>query len=438
MQEVNYVKMDTSLFDHVSLFNTGKYVNLEQHKEPAFSAPLHSVPLRGKACVPLYDPYGGHMYPVAREGDRCAKFSLLARTKSQPNRIGPSWLMSPVSGYVEQIKTIDHPLLGRTFCAVIAPDSSIPPLSTTEHHLNAMTEEGVLRAIHQAGIIDEFDHRPLAEKILEAREKGVRELAAIALDDSPYVSSALKTVSEFGMEVNDGISAVLKALDGGSARLVLYDCDEIQMNAERFQFGFVEVIEMRGGFPLISKFKHQYYPKGNFLPVGVQALRSAAQALSLGIPQVSSIVTVSGDCIRHPANLVVVHGTPINDVLRFAGVNQPPNYVIFGDTMTGKTVDDLEMPVVAGTRAITVMHSLTKAERTACTRCGKCVSVCPMELPVYQAMREYERGRINEAAAFGAEQCSGCGACSAVCPAGLEVAHIMRHLKGKCHRSAKQ
>ncbi len=337
--------------------------------------------------------------------------------------------MSPVSGYVQGIKTMEHPMLGRVLCVVIRPDSSVPPLPTTPHSLNAMTEDGVLRAIHQAGIIDEFDHRPLTEKILQAKERDIREVAAIALDDSPYVSSALKTVSEFGMEVSDGINVVLKALDGGSAKLAIYDCDEIHMDAEKYSFGFIKPIKMRGGFPLISKFKHQYYPKGNFLPVGVQALRSAAQALSVGIPQTNSIVTVSGDCVKHPGNLVVVNGTPIEDVLRFVGVNKVPNYVIFGDTMTGNTVSDLQTPIVAGTRAITVMNSLSRPDKTSCTRCGKCVTVCPMDLPVYEAMRHYERGEIDEASQFGAEYCSGCGACSAVCPASLETAQIMRNLK---------
>ena len=88
--------------------------------------------------------------------------------------------------------------------------------------MNAMTREGVLRTIHQAGIIDEFDGQPLIKKILTARDEGVREIAAIALDDSPYISSALKTVSDFGAEVNDGITVVLKALDGGSAKLAIY------------------------------------------------------------------------------------------------------------------------------------------------------------------------------------------------------------------------
>ncbi|MBQ5544856.1 MAG: 4Fe-4S dicluster domain-containing protein [Clostridia bacterium] len=420
---------DMPLFDTVSLFHTDKYVSLEQHKEPAFSAPLRRVPLRGNANVPLWDPYGGEMYPVVRPGDRCARFSLLARTKTGADRMGPSWVMSPVSGYVEELRTVSHPLLGRVFCAVIRPDSDVAPLSTTPHSLHAMTEEGVLRAIHQAGIIDEFDRAPLAKKIAEAKAKGVREVAAIALDDSPYVSSALKTVSEFGMEVNDGLSAVLKALDGGSAKLAIYDCDEIELNAERFNFGFVEVIEMRGGFPLISKFKREYYPKGDFLPVGVQALRSAAQALSSGEPQTESIVTVSGDCVGQPMNAVVINGTPLEDVLRVAGITRPPRYVILGDTMTGKTTDDLQTPVVTGMRAITLMNRLEKPDKTECTRCGKCVAVCPMELPVYEALRHYERGETELAADFGAEQCSGCGACSAVCPAGWEVAHIMRHLK---------
>ena len=221
---------------NISLFNTGKYVDLEQHKEPAFSAPLSSVPIRELAYVPLRDLYGGQMYPVARKGDRCARFSLLARTKTPSNELGPSWLMAPLSGYVEEIATIEHPIFGRTFCAVIRPDNSVPPLPTTPHSLNAMTQEGVLRTIHQAGIIDEFDGRPLIEKILQARSDGIREVAAIALDDSPYISSALKTVAEFGSEVSDGITVVLKALDGGSGyrpfRLCGADPDAGRLSAD--------------------------------------------------------------------------------------------------------------------------------------------------------------------------------------------------------------
>ena len=422
---------------NISLFNTGKYVDLEQHKEPAFSAPLCSIPIRERAYVPIADPYGGHMYPVVRGGERCARFSLLARTKMPSNELGPSWVMSPLSGYVETLTTIEHPLLGRTFCAVIRPDSSVTPLPTTCHSLNAMTQEGVLRTIHQAGIIDEFDGQPLIRKILEARDKGIREVAAIALDDSPYISSALKTVSDFAGDVSDGITVVLKALDGGSAKLAIYDCDEIHVKPDMGRFGFVEPIRMRGGFPLISKFKRQYYPRGQFLPIGVQALRGAAQALLRGLPQTSSIVTVSGECVRHPCNAVVVNGTTIEDVLRYVGVTRFPRYVILGDTMTGLTVSDLQTPVTAGTRAITVMHDIPRRQKTDCIRCGKCVTVCPMDLPVYEAIRYHERGEIDKAAQFGAQYCTGCGACSAVCPSAIETADIMRNLKKITRRKKK-
>lgn len=414
---------------NINFFNTGRHVDLEQHKEPAFSAPLCSVPIRDCVHVPLYDPGGEVMYPVPRKGDRCARFSPLARTMTHSGEMGPSWIMSPVSGFVEDIVPMEHELLGPLFCAVIRPDNTVPPLPTVQHSLGTMTIDGVLRTVHQAGIVDEFDGKPLIHKILRARERDIREIAAIALDDSPYVSSALKTVSEFAAEVTDGITVVLKALDGGSAKLAIFDCEEVHMRPGSDSMGFVKPVRMSGGFPLISKFKRQYYPKGNFLPIGVQALRAASNALLRGIPQTNGIVTVSGDCIRHPCNAIVVNGTPLEDVLRFVGVNKVPNYVIFGDTMNGVTVTDMSTPVPLGTRAITVMHSLIRPEKTSCTRCGRCVAVCPMGLPVYLAMRSHERGNVEEAASFGAEKCTGCGACSAVCPSGLEPADVMRTLK---------
>ena len=312
---------------------------------------------------------------------------------------------------------------------MIRPDSSVPPLPMVQHSLGSMTTEGVLRIIHQAGIVDEFDGEPLINKILRAREKDVKEIAAIAIDDSPYISSALRTVCSFAGEVADGITVMLKALDGGIAKLAVFDCDEVRVKPDEDKFGFVRVVKMSGGFPLISKFRRQYYPKGNFLPIGVQALRAAANALIRGIPQTTSIVTVSGECVKRPCNAVIVNGTPLEDVLRFAGVNKVPNYVIFGDTMNGVTVTDLQTPVPVGTRAITVMHSLRTPRKSPCTRCGKCVTVCPMGLPVYLAMRYYIRGDCDTAASFGAERCTGCGACSAVCPSGIETADIMRGLK---------
>ncbi len=425
IQEVN----NGLMVKGINIFNTGRHVDLEQHKEPAFSAPLCSVPIRECVYVPLYDPLGGNMYPIPRKGDRCARFSPLARTKTPSNEFGPSWIMSPVSGYVEDIVAMEHGILGRIFCAVIRPDNSVPPLPTVQHSLSTMTIDGVLRTIHQAGIIDEFDGEALISKILRARENKIREIAAIALDDSPYISSALKTVCEFAADVTDGITVVLKAIDGGSAKLAVFDCDEVHARPDSDRFGFVKPVRMSGGFPLISKFKRQYYPNGDFLPIGVQALRAAANALIRGIPQTNGIVTVSGDCIKHPCNAMIVNGTPLEDVLRFVGVNKVPNFVIFGDTMNGVAVTDMQIPVPAGTRAITVMHSLSYQEKTACTRCGKCVTVCPMGLPVYLAMRYYENGDVGQAASFGAEQCSGCGACSAVCPSGIETADIMRGLK---------
>ncbi len=412
------------------MFSTGRYVDLEQHKEPAFSAQISSVPIRECVSVPLYDPCGGEMFPVHRVGERCARFSPVARTRLPANEFGYSWVMAPVSGTLEDFVDFEHPVLGEKIpCAVIRPDSTVPPLPMMQHSLSTMTTDGVLRTIHQAGIVDEFDGEPLITKILRARKNDVREIAAIAIDDSPYISSALKTVSEFGREVTDGITVVLKAIDGGSARLAVYDCDEVRMKLDTDKFGFVRLVRMSGGFPLISKFRRQYYPRGNFLPIGVQALRAAANALMRGIPQTSSIVTVSGECIRHSCNAVIVNGTPLEDVLRFAGVSKMPNYVIFGDTMNGVTVRDLRTPVPVGTRAITVMNSLSTHHKTPCTRCGKCVTVCPMGLPVYLAMRYYIRGDRNTAASFGAERCTGCGACSAVCPAGIETADIMRGLK---------
>lgn len=406
---------------------TGKGVSLEQQKKQTFQRPIMRLKTPELLMVPLLSFGLGAMLPIPRVGETIAKNSMLARSKNSVN-----WVVSPTSGKLRRIERIEHPLVGSVMCAFIEAKDSLPPLETHGHDPSAMTGQGVIQASRMACILDEVDGLPLYYKLQTAARKRVLMSVADAIDDTPYISSALKTVQEYGDAANDGLGLTLKVLNGGKAALALYAPDDISMENVASNFGFTDVVSMSGGYPVWPRFVEQYCGRGGYLRVGVQALRALSYAVRQGTLQTESIVTVCGDCVASPANVVVTTGTTVEQILRETGLKCDPKYVILGDTMRGVTCSRLDVPVFPGIRGICAMSSLPAPKRKmGCISCGRCVSVCPEKLFPSEAIRCYERNAKKQAASYSSERCDGCGACSAVCPSGIDVADIMLELSGR-------
>ncbi len=404
--------------------NLEKGVRLEQYKNQTFIRPLLRLRPPETVAVPLISFGGGTMLPIPRVGESVAKNSMLARSKS-----GKNWVVAPLSGKLSCIERVEHPLLGSVLCAFLKVKDNIPPLDVIGHDPSAMSAAGVIQTARMAGIIDETDGLPLYYKLQKAQSDNILIAIADGIDDTPYITSALKTVSEYGDRACDGVGLVLKVLGGGKAVLAVHDPGDLNMETVTGSFGFTDVMPISGGYPAWPRFKRQYCGDRPCLRVGVQALRALSMAVREGFPQLDSIITIAGDCIRNPANIIVPTGVPVSYILDQCGLVKTPNYVILGDTMTGVTCADLNVPVMPGIRGICAMSELpAPSKRTPCISCGRCVEVCPERLFPSEAVRLYAAGKKKQAMEFGCSDCIGCGACSAVCPAGVEVSDIMLEL----------
>lgn len=404
--------------------NTGNSVPLSQHKEPAFSRPLMRVRPPETVAVPIFDFGLGHMLPIPRVGETVAKNSMLARSKNNA-----AWVVSPVSGKLQCIERTEHPALGSILCAYIKLRDNIPPLETKGHNPGAMTSAGVIQAARNACILDEADGLPLYYKLQCAVRDKIQFVVADAVDDTPYISSSLKTVSEYGDLCADGTGFVLKALDGGKAVLAAYDPGDLNMDVILENFGFITTVRVDGGYPAWHRFEREHCGGKPYLRIGVQAAKALSAAVRDGLPQTETILTVSGDCVANPVNVIAPIGTPISYILSEVGLKKPPRHLILGDTMRGIDCPITDAPIFPGIRGITAMSELPRPARAICISCGRCVDVCPLRLFPSEAWRLYERGQKKEAAAFGAAKCDGCGACSAVCPSGIELAEMMLSLQ---------
>ncbi len=404
--------------------NLGKGVFLPQCKEPAFSKSIMRIKPPEVAVVPIFDFGTGAMLPVPRVGENVAKNAILAKSKN-----GAAWVVSPVSGKLRRIERVEHPVVGSVLCAFINIKDSIPALEVRGHNPSSMTSAGIIQAARMACIFDESDGLPLFYKLQKAKRDRVMMTVADGIDDSPYVSSSLKIISEYGVDCADGLGFILKALDGGKAVLAAYDPGDLDMDKVLNTFGFVDVIRVSGGYPAWPRFAEQHCHE-KYLRVGVQALRALSLAVRTGEPQTETVITVSGDCIENPCNVVVPTGTTVRHILEQVVLKKPLKYVILGDTMRGVLCPNLDVPVFPGIRAITAVSQVERSVEKKCISCGRCVDICPHNLFPSEAVRMYENGESANPAMYGGDRCDACGACTAVCPSGIDVTEIMLGEKG--------
>ena len=78
-----------------------------------------------------------------------------------------------------------------------------------------------------------------------------------------------------------------------------------------------------------------------------------------------------------------------------------------------------DVPVIKNTNALLVLdHALADMpEESACIRCGRCASHCPMGLQPLDINRAVVNRAWEELPAYQVMDCIECGSCAYVCPA---------------------
>lgn len=164
-------------------------------------------------------------------------------------------------------------------------------------------------------------------------------------------------------------------------------------------------------------------------------------AFSTGMPVLDRIVTVDGDCIANPKNLLVSLGSPVSDVIQSCGgLVKEPEAIIAGGPMRGKAIESPDAPVTQNMPALLALSAkaLDRVKRISqCIRCGRCVEVCPVDLRPYIIAGYAQKGQTEKAKVSRAEHCTECGACSYICPAGVRITELIKKAKEDIKKSGE-
>lgn len=184
-------------------------------------------------------------------------------------------------------------------------------------------------------------------------------------------------------------------------------------------------------------------PESGFLIFCAEAVAAAGKALrTRSLPQ-EKLVTLT--LKSKETKLVSARiGTPLTRIFEAVGETiVARDHLIMGGPLTGTSVYTADFPVGPDTDAV-ICHgpeNMPRLTDTYCINCGKCVRVCPANIPVNLLIRVLENGLYEEAVErYALDACVECGLCSFICVSKMPLFQrimLARHTLAESKKSAE-
>ena len=402
--------------------------------------------------VPLSQHIGAPCQPLVAKGDRV----------TMGQKIGDNTglcvpVHAPVSGTVKAVEMRPHSM-GMTMMSVVIENDHQDELCPDIHprsleQVHNLTPEELMQIIREAGIVGMGGATFPTHVKLSSGIGKVDTMIVNASECEPYIVSDDRLCREYPGETLAGIQILMKILGLSAATIAMEDNKPDAAKALRRAIdprSGITVLQLPTKYPqgaekqLVHAVTGRQIPSGA-LPAAVgcavfnaATCKAVYDAVYLGMPLIRRIVTVSGDIVMEPHNLMVPIGTSFNDLLEAVGHSENPYKVLSGGPMMGFAQFDLSVPVTKGTNAVTILGHKNRfaAANPHCIRCGKCLEACPMHLEPLRMYRAAMSGDLEEMKALSLLDCMECGCCAYNCPATIPLVQAFRAGKQRLRDAA--
>lgn len=392
--------------------------------------------------IPLLQHIGAPCDPIVKVGD----LVKVGQKIGEASGFVSAPIHSSVSGVVKKVAAVDT-ASGKILSVTIESDGknevheSVVPKGTLER----LTSEEIVNIVKEAGITGLGGASfPTHVKLVPPADKKVDTIILNGAECEPYLTADHRLMLEEPEKVIFGLKAIMKAIGVEKGYIGLEDnkkdaADVLKKLCENEPN--IEVVVTETKYPqgdekrLIEVVTGRKVPKGG-LPMDAQAVvdnvgtaAAIATAIQTGMPLIERIVTITGDAITTPKNLIVKVGTSFKHIIEQCdGYKSTPGKIIMGGPMTGFSQFTDEIPIVKGTSGVLVLtqeQSITP-EASQCIRCGKCTQVCPVYLEPVKIRNLSIHERHEETEALNVISCIACGCCSFICPAKIPLLQSIR------------
>ena len=417
-------------------------VRLPHHKEGTVGCVPKRMPVPAVVTIPMSMHIGAPAKPVVKAGDTVKVGQLIA----EAGGFVSAPIYSSVSGTVKKVEQVS-PFNGTSSMGVIIEtdglqepyEGLIPPeVTDLQSFVDAVRASGAV-GLGGAGF-------PTAVK-LNVKPEQVDYICVNGAECEPYITTDTRTMLDDGELLTDGIRTMLKFYQPKQVYVVIEDnkpqcikhMKELTAGIDNVTIVAAPSLYPQGGEKvLIYNTTGRVVPAGKLpIDVGCVVINTTttvaiARYLKTGMPLVEKYVTVDGSAIANPQNVIVPIGAKAQDVIDFCGgFKVDPGKVIFGGPMMGMSMPDTDSIVVKSTNAILCFDKKDAVlpEPTACIKCGRCISHCPLKLMPADIETAYELNKPEDLKALQVNLCMECGCCSFICPARRPLVQVNKLAK---------
>ncbi len=363
-----------------------------------------------------------------------------------------------VSGTVTGIETQRSAMGGNDTLVVIEADKK-QELAEDIHKPEINDMDSFLKAVRESGLVGLGGASfPTHIKFNPKNKDEVHTFIINGAECEPFITSDHRTMLEDAQNVIDGAEMIMKYLETDMGYIA------IEENKPDAIANFDKLIAEQG-ITNLKTFKLQArYPKGaervliyeitgkhcdaGVLPAQLGVIVSNVTSVAFwgqyikdGIPLTKKRMTIDGDAVSQPKNVVAPIGTMIHDIMDFCGgYKSEPTKILMGGPMMGRAIFSDRMPIVKNNNAI-LAFSREQAyipEETACINCGRCHHACPFNLLPTGLADAYENKDVDMLNKLQVMQCMECGSCSFVCPARRPLAFMNKLGKAMVKEASKK
>ena len=415
-------------------------------KELSKDHPIEKYLPKGDLVYPLSQHIGAPSVPCVKKGD-----SVLAGQKiADAGGFVSVPLHASVSGTVKGIEKHLNATGSMVDCIVIENDQQYQEVEYQETRLEDLTKEEILNRIKEGGVVGMGGAGfPTHVKLAPKDPSRIEYILVNGAECEPYITSDYRRMIEEPEKVVKGLQVILTLFDSAKGYICIEDnkpdciakMKELVKDIDR-----IEVKEVMTKYPQGGERTLIYAATGREINSGmlpadvgcvvdnVETVISVYKAVILGRPVNSRVVTMSGDGIKEPKNLLVLSGTDMSELVDAAGgLKAKIAKAISGGPMMGFALYDLHVPCTKTTSAFLFLEhdAVSEAQeiQTACINCGRCVSVCPGHVLPARLAKLAERGDMAGFEAMDGMECCECGCCSYICPAKRPLTQSIKSMR---------
>jgi len=386
--------------------------------------------------IPLVTYKNNDCQILVKEGEYVYKNQIIARSNDKYNFP----IFSSVSGVVKEL--VDKTFIDNKVIKTIKIENDFREKEQkkigAKKKINQYTKEEVIDLFKNCGVVGmSGDYYPTYYKY--GLELKIKKLVVNAIEGEPYLTSDFTILSLHTPEILETIDSLMEIFHIEECVIVVKDYNQSAMN---------DLIEYIGSYPKITiKTVPDIYPIGyekslikylynidikkypiekGIIVNNISTIYEIYRVLKYRKPVIERVITISGENIKNPQNILVKDGALIKDIINYiGGYTKKKIALVSNGPMIGHSLNSDDVVINKKLSGIVALDC-ELIEEKECINCGKCVNICPVRLSPVLIKNTKNTKKLEK---LNPDKCVNCGLCSYICPSKIDLREIVNSKK---------